>query len=157
MDDRKIERKVMKEELWGEVLAWRNEPHVIAWSRTNRAISEVEHAKWFENRRLRINKEPVFSYHHSNAFIGMARIDKVSEAIYEVSLIINATHQNKGFGRYILSDICEYFSNTLTSPASLIAVVHVENTKSQRLFESVGFRFVSQQSSFKNYVYQDLK
>ena len=157
MDDRGIERRIMNEELWSEVLTWRNDPNVIAWSRTNRPLSGIEHAEWFKDRKLRIDKEPVFSYHQDNAFIGMARIDEVSEGIYEVSLIINATHRSKGFGRYILSNICEYFSSTITSPASLIAVVHVENKKSQHLFESVGFRFVYQLSSFKNYIYQDLK
>ena len=92
-----LERAIMTQELWVDVLPWRNDPLVYVWSRTDRPISLNEHRAWFEARKQKLADEPIFSYHENNLFVGMARIDKVAEDTFEVSLLVNPNQRRGGY------------------------------------------------------------
>ena len=146
----------MTPELWSEILPWRNDPLTYLWTRTQRPITLEEHTSWFENRSSLMDYQPIFSYFYESSFLGLSRLDKLTEALYEVSLIINPVERGKGYGRYILSDICHYFLSLKSKDVKLSAIVHSENLYSQLLFKSMRFVKIKSDESFDQFIfYQD--
>jgi L-amino acid N-acyltransferase YncA len=148
-----LERAIMTQELWVDVLPWRNDPLVYVWSRTDRPISLVEHRAWFEARKQKLTDEPIFSYHENNLFVGMARIDKVAEDTFEVSLLVNPNQRSSGYGKQILADVCKYFLLNKSSDSKLVAVIHQENLISQSLFTGLGFNPISVQKHLQTFIF----
>ena len=147
-----LERAIMTLELWVDVLPWRNDPLVYRWNRTNRPISLEEHRAWFEARKQKLADEPIFSYHEHNLFVGMARIDKVAEDTFEVSLLVNPNQRGGGYGKQILADVCKYVLLKKSLDLKLIAVIHQDNLISQTLFTGLGFKLMSVQKHFKTFI-----
>ena len=148
-----LERTIMTQELWVDILPWRNDPLVYVWSRTDRPISLNEHRAWFEARKQKLADEPIFSYRENNLFVGMARIDKVAEDTFEVSLLVNPNQRSGGYGKQILADACKYFLLNKSSDSKLVAVIHQENLISQSLFTGLGFSPMSVQKHFKTFIF----
>jgi L-amino acid N-acyltransferase YncA len=148
-----LERAIMTQELWADVLPWRNDPLVYLWSRTNRPISLKEHMAWFEARKHKLTDEPIFSYHGKDFFVGMARIDRVAKDALEVSILVNPNQRSGGFGKQILADVCKYFLLKESLDSKLIAVIHQDNLISQSLFTGLGFNPMSMQKHFKTFIF----
>jgi L-amino acid N-acyltransferase YncA len=148
-----LERAIMTQELWVDVLPWRNDPLVYVWSRTDRPISLNEHRAWFEARKQKLADEPIFSYRENNLFVGMARIDKVAEDTFEVSLLVNPNQRSGGYGKQILADVCKYFLLNKSSDSKLVAVIHQENLISQSLFTGLGFNPISVQKYLQTFIF----
>lgn len=148
-----LERAIMTQELWVDVLPWRNDPLVYVWSRTDRPISLNEHRAWFEARKQKLADEPIFSYRENNLFVGMARIDKVAEDTFEVSLLVNPNQRSGGYGKQILADVCKYFLLNKSSDSKLVAVIHQENLISQSLFTGLGFNPISVQKHLQTFIF----
>jgi L-amino acid N-acyltransferase YncA len=148
-----LERAIMTQELWVDVLPWRNDPLVYVWSRTDRPISLNEHRAWFEARKQKLADEPIFSYHENNLFVGMARIDKVAEDTFEVSLLVNPNQRSGGYGKQILADVCKYFLLNKSLDSKLVAVIHQENLISQSLFTGLGFNPISVQKHLQTFIF----
>ena len=148
-----LERAIMTQELWVDVLPWRNDPLVYVWSRTDRPISLNEHRAWFEARKQKLADEPIFSYRENNLFVGMARIDKVAEDTFEVSLFVNPNQRSCGYGKQILADVCKYFLLNKSSDSKLVAVIHQENLISQSLFTGLGFNPISVQKYLQTFIF----
>jgi len=148
-----LERTIMTQELWVDILPWRNDPLVYLWSRTNRPISLKEHMAWFEARKHKLADEPIFSYHRKDLFVGMARIDKVAKDVLEVSLLVNPNQRSGGYGKQILADVCKYFLLKESPDSKLIAVIHQDNLISQSLFTGLGFNPMSMQKNFKTFIF----
>ena len=148
-----LERAIMTQELWVDVLPWRNDPLVYVWSRTDRPISLNEHRAWFEARKHKLADEPIFSYRENNLFVGIARIDKVAEDTFEVSLLVNPNQRSGGYGKQILADVCKYFLLNKSSDSKLVAVIHQENLISQSLFTGLGFNPFSVQKHFQTFIF----
>lgn len=148
-----LERAIMTQELWVDVLPWRNDPLVYVWSRTDRPISLNEHRAWFEARKQKLADEPIFSYRENNLFVGMARIDKVAEDTFEVSLLVNPNQRTGGYGKQILADVCKYFLLNKSSDSKLVAVIHQENLISQSLFTGLGFNPISVQKHLQTFIF----
>ena len=148
-----LERAIMTQELWVDILPWRNDPLVYVWSRTDRPISLNEHRAWFEARKQKLADEPIFSYRENNLFVGMARIDKVAEDTFEVSLLVNPNQRSGGYGKQILADVCKYFLLNKSSDSKLVAVIHQENLISQSLFTGLGFNPISVQKYLQTFIF----
>ena len=148
-----LERAIMTQELWVDVLPWRNDPLVYVWGRTDRPISLDEHRAWFEAREHKLADEPIFSYHENNLFVGMARIDKVAEEAFEVSLLVNPNQRGGGYGKQILADVCKYFQLKKSLDSKLIAVIHQDNLISQSLFTGLGFSPMSVQKHLQTFIF----
>lgn len=143
----------MTDELWLNVLDWRNDPLVYKWNRTNRPIALTEHIEWFRKRKARLDSEPVYAYFSRKSFIGMVRLDLVSDVAYELSLIINPLYRGQGYGKLVLKDICEFFSRGMLMRYDLFAVVHRDNETSRRLFLSLGFRPIGVEGNLLTYIF----
>jgi len=148
-----IVRELMTEEIWGEVLNWRNDPLVYIWNRTDRPITPSEHFAWFNFRQSAFDSEPVFSYRLRKTIVGMSRLDFLSHETYEVSIIVNPKFRGKGYGKFILADTCAYFLSNKPLKSKLIATIHSQNAISQRLFQSLGFKSSGVHGNFGTYTY----
>ena len=155
MTEAEVVRRMMTEELWVGVLSWRNDPLVYRWTRTNRSITLSEHTTWFETRKQTLDQEPVFAYFINKCFVGMARLDKLADDNYEVSLVLNPKHRGRGYGKIILHDICKYFLTNMPTKSKLMAVVHYQNSVSERLFLGLGFALLYRESPFNTFVFRD--
>jgi L-amino acid N-acyltransferase YncA len=82
----------------------------------------------------------------------MARIDKVAEDDFEVSLLVNPDQRGGGYGKQILADVCKYFQLKKSLDSKLIAVIHQDNLISQTLFTELGFRPMSVQNHFRTFI-----
>lgn len=139
MSDRAIERLIMTSALWVKVLPWRNDPLVYVWNRADRVIGLEEHISWFENRKKNLVQEPIFAYFDKSSFVGVARLDLTSISTYEVGIIVNPDLRGVGYGKAILSDICDFLSSEEYSRFEVLAYIHTDNTSSRFLFESFSF------------------
>jgi len=145
---RGLKRQTMTLELWSQILPWRNDPLVYVWSKTNRVLQYGEHMAWFRERSYKINSEPIFAYFVGGRFVGMARLDKVNNECFEVSLIVNPNYRGLGYGKLILKNICEYFLAYDLMGLKLVAIVHSENRASLALFKQLGFTLKSIDNHF---------
>ena len=83
----------------------------------------------------------------------MARIDKVAEDTFEVSLLVNPNQRSGGYGKQILADVCKYFLLNKSSDSKLVAVIHQENLISQSLFTGLGFNPISVQKHLQTFIF----
>jgi RimJ/RimL family protein N-acetyltransferase len=118
------------------LLCWRNDPETVRYSRSGRAVAPQEHANWItaslEDPSARIwiaevNGEPV----------GEVRLN-LSEMGWEVDLSVDPSQRGQGFGAAILRSV-QAQAEHLAPAGTLWADVMVENDRSLRAFESVGF------------------
>ena len=127
------------------LLALRNDPVAIAFSRSAAQVSAEEHAAWFashiDNPGTRmwiceVDGEP----------LGQLRIE-VTSGIGEVSIALDPACRGRGVGRAALAEL----KRTLQADAqvvSLVAYVHPANVASIRLFRAAGFVQVPAQGKF---------
>lgn len=122
------------------LLTWRNNPNVVPFTRTQAAISPEEHAHWFEKRLHDLNTEPILIFTLSGARIGMTRLDLIDPASkgYEISILVDESYQNAGFGKRMLLQTCELAMNEF-SATFIRADIHEENRASVKLFTNLGF------------------
>ena len=85
-----------------------------------------------------------------NALIGTIHLETQKDTLY-LSVVVFSQHQNTGYGTKILTDIQK---DVFGLGYKRIEVsIDETNIASIRLFEKVGFAFVSQEDELKNYVW----
>lgn len=115
------------------LLAWRNDPGTVAWSRSPDPVSRSEHVRWLAavladaDRRLLIAE--------SDGPAGTVRFDRDGDA-WEVSITVAPACR----GRRLAGPILSTAEATLEQGTDLVAWVHRENKPSLALFERAGYR-----------------
>lgn len=115
------------------LLAWRNDPDTVTWSRSPDPVSRPEHVRWLAgaladpDRRLLIGE--------ADGPVGTVRFDRDGDA-WEVSITVAPASRGRGLSSAILAAA----EATLDDDASLIAWVHRDNKPSLALFERSGYR-----------------
>ena len=126
------------------LLNWRNDLSARALSRNSAIIPHSEHLQWLSDRLKRIQLEPFFLFEANRKAIGMCRLDIVSKFPdkYEISILVNPDEHGKGIGTRILRMTCESFF-TIHPTKTIVAVVHINNLTSQKLFTNAGFKLLN--------------
>ena len=118
------------------VLALRNDPESVLWSRSGRAVERSQHDEWFaallDNPASRLwiardDGEP----------LGFVRVD-VRTGVGTVSIAIDPTRRGRGLGGRVLQEL----DRALAADAqvhTLVAQVHPENEASLSLFTTAGY------------------
>lgn len=96
------------------LLAWRNDPDVVAWSATGRPVTEAEHDRWImkalsdQTWHLYIAQEPV-DYGPSQPWllVGMGRITESAPGVATLGYSIAAEHRAQGFGAALVALLCQ--------------------------------------------------
>ena len=119
---------------------WRNEPDTFRFTKQARPLEWDEHYGWISRQIKRSRSDSVlliFSF--ESAQIGMSRLDRLNGSDFEISISVGNLYQGKGFGKIILEKSIEYALDTLNA-GRVIATIHSKNTKSQKLFQNLGFK-----------------
>ncbi len=117
------------------VLAWRNDPEAVRWSRTGR-VEPAQHAAWYA-ARLEDPASRVLIADLDGEPIGMARVD-VTDGIGEVSTALAPEHRGRGLGTRVLATlVAESLSDQQV--VALRASIHPSNEGSLRAFTRAGF------------------
>lgn len=120
------------------LFAWRNDPVTVAMSMTPQTVNSEEHARWF-SQALADNARTLLLAQNGQTPVGTVRLDEEPAGAYEVSITVSPDHRGKGFGRALLSAANAYAFGELAA-SRLFATVKEDNTVSQRIFESTGYR-----------------
>lgn len=136
------------------LLDWRNDATTRAFSLSSEDVTPEQHRVWL-NKTLQdsscllvigeINGEPV----------GMTRIKILNDSsLGQVSINLNPDFRGKGISRQLLKESLLIGVGSLGNISQYLAVIHVDNAASRKIFESLGFvkGHESQSESFENYL-----
>ncbi len=133
------------------LLAWRNHENVRRYSRNIEKIDWDVHQEWFEDK-LDPSKSnsKIFIFLQADLYVGMSRLDSLSEDSGEISILVDPALQGKGYGFKILRQCIEY-AFTESKYLELEALIHSENSASQALFSKCGFVKLRKVGLFESY------
>jgi len=117
-------------------LALRNEPLVVGFSTTNRAVTPDEHHRWFA-ARLDDPASRLWVGELAGHIVGTLRL-QVTGGVGEVSIAVDERRRHQGLGRRMLVAGQERVADDWQIVA-LEAMVHPLNDASLRAFAGVGF------------------
>lgn len=118
------------------LLALRNDPQTVAFSRTNRAVDPKEHRQWVA-ARLADPASRIWVAELAGAAIGTLRL-QVTGGVGEIGVVVDERYRHRGLGRQVLLAGQARVLDDWQIVA-LEAVVHRRNEASLRAFGSVGF------------------
>jgi ribosomal protein S18 acetylase RimI-like enzyme len=133
-----------------DVFRWRSDPLVCAMSRQGGAISEVAHMKWYSQAVGDPGRLLLIGVLDGKS-IGIVRFDRLGEALREVSITTAPEARGQGLARHFLGMALKYLY-AVCSPASVLAVVRLNNEPSLKLFHALGFKRESDDGAFANFI-----
>lgn len=136
------------------LFAWVNSPSSLAGKlRTNGPIPRDDHRQWLA-QRLNDPGTSIWIALDDAAVVGQVRFQRIEEAgesFYDVDIFVANDKRGRGRAKAILSAAaCELAGRE--PGARLRALVRKENSASQRLFQSLGYRLVANQQDCLVYV-----
>jgi RimJ/RimL family protein N-acetyltransferase len=139
----KLRRATMDDAL--DVLAWRNDPHTIAMSRTAAAaLDQTAHVFWFAKAIADPNRE-LFIATEDGRRLGMVRFDKLHDG-WLVSINLSPAERGKGYGGKVLKKAL-----AAVRPRRLLAEIKADNIASIHIFERYGFRQIGSKDGFLHF------
>ncbi len=130
-----------------DIFSWRNDDLSLSMFRNSNIVLWDEHSLWFKERIN--NKNYLFLIGEKNSTkIGVIRFD-VYENYSEVSVNLNPEQRGKNLSRNFLALGCNYYFNLLDK--KIISEIKTINTKSLKIFESVGFNKTGNKENFISY------
>lgn len=114
------------------LMTWRNDPSAYRWYRTDRPVTDEEHASWVAARLAAPNPD-LWVADLAGQPAGSVNLS----ASGEISVVVDPAARGHGVGRALV----EHASAAAARDGmpNVTAVVHRDNAASIRLFESVGF------------------
>jgi spore coat polysaccharide biosynthesis protein SpsF len=128
-----------------DLLAWRNDPDAVRQSVSGRPVELDEHSRWLAER-LDDPATRIWIAELDGRRVGSVRID-VTNGVGAVSIVIAPEARGRGLGKAMLHMLLERFEDDFQVEA-LEALVHHDNTASQRLFTGAGFRPAGSRGTF---------
>ena len=128
------------------VLAWRNDPASIRYSRSGSPVAAADHERWFADR-LSGSGTLLWIGEVDDRPVGQVRID-VRSTIGLVSIAVAAEERGRGYGIGLLEGLQRTVVERLLV-RELEAEVHPENEASLRIFERTGFGPDGEREAFK--------
>lgn len=129
---------------------WRNDDETRRLSKTTEEIAWEDHEKWFTAALANPDKLLLIGRIGDDA-VGTVRFDALGLGVFQVSINLNPLFRNKGFGKKLLSDAMD-FAIKNKNAIKFIAEVKNENTTSNKLFLSLGFRLTEVKDDMNIYL-----
>jgi len=118
------------------LLAWRNDPSTVAWSRDSRPVAADEHRTWL-GASLDDPDRLLFVV-AADRPVGTVRFDRAADGAWEVSITVAPAERGRGLaGRVLAMGEGALFANA--APTRLLANVHRDNAASLALFHRAGY------------------
>lgn len=130
------------------LLAWRNDPAAVRFSRGHRAVLPQEHRAWFSARLIDPSTR-IWIGEVDGVAVGQVRVD-VDAGTGLVSLVVAPEARGRGLAVPLLWGLEIALRGDL-QVGDLVAEVHVENEASIRTFERAGYRRRSGKDDFDVY------
>lgn len=136
-----------------QLFLWRNQLDVRKYSRNQEIIDLATHVEWFSNNlEFQGSKSRIYLFHFDQTPIGMTRLDEISDGILEISIILDSNFRNKGLGKVLVQETCNYSFLHLNA-STIMAAIHVENRNSLKLFQALGFEPRHLSQGFQEFFY----
>ena len=121
---------------------WRNDPDARAVSRNADVVPWAEHRAWFESSLTREDRVLLLAQDALGP-VGTVRWDLESEGEWEVSITVAPDRRGQALARPLLLAgelaLLETARSSGTDVTAYLAVVHVDNAASVRLFETLAY------------------
>jgi len=121
---------------------WRNDPATRAGSRSSAEVPWSDHLRWLATSLTRTDRQLLMA-EDSEGAVGTARWDLLGEGEWEVSVTVAPQRRGQSLARPLLRAAEESLSKVRPASAAevtaYLAVVHIDNRASVRLFESCGY------------------
>lgn len=122
------------------LLAWRNDPWIVALSASRRAVTPAEHHRWLEQALDRTLHLLYVIESPPGRGIGSIRFDRESDEAASVSIYLLRPHVGRGIGVAALRDGCTAAFHAWPRLREIRARIRAENDHSIRAFTKAGFR-----------------
>jgi RimJ/RimL family protein N-acetyltransferase len=119
------------------LLAWRNDPDVIASVTSQRAVTEAEHDRWLIKVLSDKTNHVYIAVISDDTPIGMGRINEGAPGVAVLSYSIASEHRRDGFGSELVLELCQEAHRL--GYRSIQAVARHRNTASLKCLLSNGF------------------
>jgi RimJ/RimL family protein N-acetyltransferase len=136
------------------LLDWRNDPTTRAFSVTSDDVTSEQHNVWL-NKTLQDSGCLLLIGEIDCKPVGMVRINILDDlSLGQVSINLNPEFRGRGISIPLLRESLEFGAQTLHNITQFLAEIHVDNSASKKIFESVGFVKVteSQRENFETYL-----
>lgn len=121
----------------GMLLAWRNDPWIVALSAGRRTVAPDEHAAWFQSALDR-TRRLLYIVQAGGEPVGTVRFDHAGEhAVATIFLLRNFT--GRGIGVAALTSACREAANRWPDVRTIVARIRRDNVVSQKAFAKAGF------------------
>lgn len=132
-----------------DLFLWRNDEISRINSGNSDQIEWDEHKKWVSSRVATQSAEPFFIFHSNAEPVGTARYDLLfdAESFFEISLLVNPSFRNQGFGKQILNESSAVVTR-LFPQKPVLARILPENSASIKIFMACGFSLSEKKGKF---------
>lgn len=124
-----------------DLLSWRNQPDVRAWSRSQDLITPQQHSNWLSDT-LASPHQYLFIGYRENSAVGVVRLDENFDS-GEISIYLTPLGHGKSNGTGLLRALESWIIQHMRHIKKLTALVLDENIRSHSLFQKNGFEFNS--------------
>lgn len=138
--------KVAVEEDVNVTFEWASNSNVRQYSIQKDAITFENHKKWFLNK-IKSSNCVYFIAKVKNNSVGSIRFDINDQNEALISFLLDPEFHGRGYGKILLEMGCKQLLE-IEAPSKIMAVVHVDNIASIRIFNSLGFNSVGEINSF---------
>lgn len=129
------------------VFDWANEEETRKQSFHTKPITWEEHVSWFE-KSLNSDDRYLFICMHGDTPVGLYRIDRVEEAIGEISYSIDKKYRHRGYALEMLKGGENCLKKNRIIVWDLLARVKKDNEASRHLFKVLGFKETEEEDCF---------
>lgn len=134
---------------------WRNDIRTIEMSLSKKKVTWQEHFEWC-NSIITSKSNHMYVAEEFGIPVGVVRFDenKDKKCVFDLTINLDPNKRNKGYGSKILRDSINFFINEINKCKYIRAQIRVSNFPSIKLFEKYGFKKISSDSEFKEYIFE---
>ncbi len=147
MNEELVIRAVGKSDAF-TVFNWRNHSNVRKWSHDTDLIDIESHLGWFLDWvEQQDAKGYFFIVELRNTCVGLVRFDHISEARFEISVIVDPDYQGRGIARSAITKALAHLEKS-HGVFTIIASIHRDNLVSIKLFQNLNFIQIGSKDKF---------
>jgi RimJ/RimL family protein N-acetyltransferase len=134
-----------------DILTWRNDAAAVVASKSQKAIDEAEHMRWFPGA-VQSPDHLILIAEADGRKLGMVRFDRTPDH-WLASINMSPAVRGKGYGRSALSAAIDVLRGEV-GPVRIVAEVKSDNIPSLRLFDSLGFVRCGEKAGFQFFLHK---
>ncbi len=133
------------------LMAWRNDPDTVRFSRSARPVTAAEHREWLRER-LADQSSRVWVGEETGHPVGQVRVNR-EEGVWIVDIAVAPGDRGRGLSTDLLRNLQREMPGC-TGAGTLRAEVHRDNLASKRAFASAGFVRGGEAGGFVRYEWE---